>query len=174
MSRFYLIRHGEPRWELARERDLAGPLGEFVPLTEAGIEQSAAAARDPRLREAALVLSSPYARALQTAAILCRELALPIRVEYDLREREPTTQHVFYGVEETRELCREYDRFRGVHPAGPPRPWEERQSVRHRVLAVLTRYASYGCIAVVCHEKVIESLLPGEQPSYGDICRIEL
>ena len=174
MSRFYLIRHGEPDWELARARDLAGPLSDFVPLTDAGVEQSMAAARDPRLAEVELVLSSPYARALQTAAILCRELRKPLQVEYDLREREPSTQRVFYSVEQTRELCLDYDRFDGTYPAGQPKPWEERDSVRRRVMAVLDRYRSNRFVAVVCHEKVIEGLLPGVQAPYGSVRPFDL
>jgi NAD(P)-dependent dehydrogenase (short-subunit alcohol dehydrogenase family)/broad specificity phosphatase PhoE len=169
MTRFLLIRHGEPQWELARERDLAGPLSDFVPLDASGIAQSEQAGHDPRLREATLLLCSPYTRALHTAAIICRTLSLPIIVEYDLRERQPATGHVFYSVEETLELCREYERFGGEHPPGAPRPWEERTRVHDRVMAVLRRYVSHACVVVVCHEKVIESLLQGERTPCGGI-----
>jgi hypothetical protein len=46
--------------------------------------------------------------------------------------------------------------------------------VRERVVAVLERYRSFPCVAVVCHEKVIECLLPGEYAPYGGICEYVL
>lgn len=36
-----------------------------------------------------MILSSPYTRALQTAAILSRELNIDLQVEFDLREWQP-------------------------------------------------------------------------------------
>ncbi len=174
MSRFFLVRHGEPRWDLAVERDLQGPLSDFVPLTEEGVRQCEEAARDPRLAEARIVLASPYTRALQSAAIICRELALPLVVEYDLRERMPETGFQFHSVRQIVEFCREYDRHDGRHPEGEPRPWEERTQVRERVLATLRRYRGPGCVAVVTHEKVMESLLGCREIALASIHELEL
>jgi broad specificity phosphatase PhoE len=174
MGRFFLVRHGEPRWSLAVERDLQGPLSDFVPLTELGVRQCEEAAKDPRLREARLVLSSPYTRALQSASIFCRELRLPLAVEYDLRERMPETGHRFHSVQRIVEFCRDYDRHDGRHPAGEPRPWEERASVRARVLAALGRYRPWGCVVVVTHEKVMESVLGCREIPCGSIHELSL
>ena len=44
---------------------------------------------DARLKTAELIVSSPYTRALQTAAIISRETGLKICIEVDLHEWEP-------------------------------------------------------------------------------------
>ncbi len=174
MSSFLLVRHGEPRWNLAVERDLQGPLSDFVPLSDEGVRQCEEAARDPRLGEVRLVLSSPYTRALQSAAIICRQLRLPLLVEWDLRERMPETGFRFHSVRQVVEFCREYDRNDGRHPEGEPRPWEERARVRERALATLLRYRGRGCVAVVTHEKVMESLLGCREIALASIHELEL
>ena len=48
--------------------------------------QAEAAARDPRLKNAEFIVSSPYTRALQTAQIISRETGLPVAVDLDLHE----------------------------------------------------------------------------------------
>ena len=62
---FYLVRHGQPDWQWAEERRFYGPASTYIPLTAEGVEQIEAAARDPRLREASLILASPYTRTMQ-------------------------------------------------------------------------------------------------------------
>ncbi|MFD2875730.1 histidine phosphatase family protein [Paenibacillus rhizoplanae] len=69
MTQFYLIRHGEPQWVINEQYKLKGHGRDLVPLTASGVNQVFLAARDERLRDADLIVSSPYTRALQTAAI---------------------------------------------------------------------------------------------------------
>jgi len=84
MGRLVLIRHGESEGN----RDRVFTRTPENPLTDAGREQVRAAGEwvAARCRPAAIV-SSPFVRARQTAAILAERLALAVRVEEDLREQ---------------------------------------------------------------------------------------
>ena len=84
MGRLVLIRHGESEGN----RDRIFTHTPEVPLTDAGHAQVRAAAEwvAARYRPVAVV-SSPFLRARQTAAILAERLALAVRVEEELREQ---------------------------------------------------------------------------------------
>ena len=83
MGRLVLIRHGESEGN----RDRVFTRTPEVPLTETGRAQARRAAEwiGARYRPVEVV-SSPFLRARQTAAVLVEWLALPVRVEEDLRE----------------------------------------------------------------------------------------
>ena len=84
MGRLLLIRHGESEGN----RDRVFCLTPDVPLTETGRSQARAAAEWIATRYAPVrVVSSPFARARQTADILAAVLGLTVAVEPDLRER---------------------------------------------------------------------------------------
>ena len=84
MGRLLLIRHGESEGN----RDRIFCRTPDVPLTEAGRSQARAAAEWIAARYAPVrLVSSPFARARQTADILARVLGLAVQVEPDLRER---------------------------------------------------------------------------------------
>ena len=51
-----------------------------------GIKEIQNTSKDKRLCDAGIILSSPYTRALQTAAILSKELRIDMIVETDLHE----------------------------------------------------------------------------------------
>jgi ribonuclease H / adenosylcobalamin/alpha-ribazole phosphatase len=79
-----LIRHGESEGNRAR----AFTRTPDVPLTEIGREQvRATAAWVGRRHRPAHIVSSPFVRARQTAAILAEHLGLDVSIEDDLRER---------------------------------------------------------------------------------------
>jgi broad specificity phosphatase PhoE len=84
MGRLILIRHGESEGN----RDRTFTRTPDVGMTDAGRAQVRAAAEwvAARFRPARIV-SSPFARARETAAILAGRLALPVVVEEDLREQ---------------------------------------------------------------------------------------
>jgi probable phosphoglycerate mutase len=84
MGRLVLIRHGES--EGNRERTFTRTPD--VPLTEDGRAQVRAAADAiAALYRPSRIVSSPFARARETAAILAERLGVPVVVEPDLRER---------------------------------------------------------------------------------------
>jgi probable phosphoglycerate mutase len=84
MGHLVLIRHGESEGN----RDRVFTRTPENPLTDAGREQVRTAGEwvAARYRPVAIV-SSPFVRARQTAAILAERLALAVRVEEDLREQ---------------------------------------------------------------------------------------
>lgn len=89
MATFYLVRHGEADYSEMLEKGFYGFGRSFAPLSSQGISQAETAAIDERLKTAQLIVSSPYTRALQTAAIISRETGLKISVDVDLHEWEP-------------------------------------------------------------------------------------
>ncbi|SFS63467.1 histidine phosphatase family protein [Marininema halotolerans] len=158
MAQFYLIRHGEPYWELTDERHLVGVQRDLVPLSVKGEREAKQAAYDPRFAKADLILSSPYTRALQTAAIISRILDLPIQVEYDLHEWIPDQTLSYDSFEQLKTLRAEFQRHHGVHPPGETPIWEPIDSIIQRVKGVLERYRDYQHVIVVCHGTVIRSI----------------
>ena len=84
MGRLLLVRHGESEGNRAGRYTLHPE----IPLTEAGFAEAREAARWLARNYAPRTLvSSPFARARQTADILAATFGLAVRVEPDLRER---------------------------------------------------------------------------------------
>jgi probable phosphoglycerate mutase len=84
MGHLLLIRHAESEGN----RDRVFTATPEVPITDAGAAQARAAAERVRRDFAPVrIVTSPFRRARQTAAILAEVLALPVSVAEDLRER---------------------------------------------------------------------------------------
>ena len=177
---FYLVRHGQPDWQWAEERRFYGPASTYIPLTAEGVEQIEAAARDPRLREASLILASPYTRTMQSAQILSRRLDLPVTVEWDLHEwlydRDmkgdlPTPEERFGREDMTRcfFFYMEHDELTGEDNC------ETAAVIAERVLACLRRYDGQAeKIIVVCHEGVIRSVTGMKAVNLGQVVPVTL
>ncbi|MBD5488569.1 MAG: histidine phosphatase family protein, partial [Lachnospiraceae bacterium] len=73
MALFYLVRHGKASYDYMLENGFWGFGRDFAPLSEKGKQQTEITAKDIRLKNAELIVSSPYTRALQTAQIISRE-----------------------------------------------------------------------------------------------------
>jgi uncharacterized phosphatase len=178
MTLFYLVRHGEPQWKLNEERRVKGAQHDLVPLTDDGaryIEQHTAA--DARLQGAKTILTSPYTRALHTAAILSRRLDMPLTVEYDLHEWMPDLTQNYETKQELDELVRDFEAHGGMYPPGETRKWESREMITLRTRAVLERYLDEERVIVVTHGFVIRylaDLAPGHDVGHGDIVEWEL
>ncbi len=87
--KLFFIRHGETDWGALESRGVRGWARSFAPLTPKGRVQIDVIANDYRLEAAQGILSSSYARALESAARLSRALDKPLHVEYDLHEWLP-------------------------------------------------------------------------------------
>ena len=81
MTAFYFIRHGQMDFSLENTKFFQGRGTHMIPLSELGRQQIKTAAQDERLRDAQLIISSPFGRTLHSAAILSKELGLDIRVD---------------------------------------------------------------------------------------------
>lgn len=159
MTVFYFIRHGEPDWAFKDERNLLGALRDFVPLTGQGeLQAEQVIDRCPHVADCELILSSPYTRSLQTAAIINRRLGLPLKVEFDLHEWTPDNWEAT-RFEEIKALTNDYRKHNGIHPAGESKLWEPKESVRSRVGRVLRRYMDRSRVMVVCHSMVTAAML---------------
>lgn len=160
----------------------------FAPLTPKGRLQIDVIASDYRLAEAEAILTSSYARALESAARLSRALNKPLHVEYDLHEWLPQKDSLAEMDDSTlRDANQQLSYYTGFIPFAdrrartgsapaptverrvpvdqrqPPPPearsWESVDEVRERVLGVLRRYAHLDSLIVVSHAVVISSML---------------
>lgn len=165
MTMFYLIRHGDPDWAMNEQHKLKGHGRDLVPLTAGGIRRVLETAQDNRLKEAELIISSPYTRALQTAAILSKELQLEIRIEFDLREWQPDLTFQYDSIKRLQELGDDYDAHNGVYPPGETRAWESKESLKNRMEGVIGKYLDYSKVIIAGHGMAFRTLV-GE---IGDI-----
>ena len=154
MGQLVLIRHGESEGN----RDRVFTRTPEVPLTDAGREQARNAADwVARRYQPVRVVSSPFLRARQTAAILADRLRVPIVVEEDLRERSygELAGQPYAAVRE----CVDYDPaayWRWCPPGG-----ETLLEVAVRAGAALDRVAAVAGeddVVVVSHGAVMRAL----------------
>ncbi|MBO5352792.1 MAG: histidine phosphatase family protein [Lachnospiraceae bacterium] len=169
MATFYLVRHGEADYSEMLEKGFYGFGRSFAPLSEKGIGQAEAAALDERLKSAELIVSSPYTRALQTAAIISRETGLKLCVEVDLHEWEPDKTNQYTTSEEAFSLTREFNLHKGVYPEGQEMKWETLEEVRKRMRKVADKYAGYNKVIFVGHGMAFRTLTYIEQMKPAEI-----
>ncbi|MFO7637208.1 MAG: histidine phosphatase family protein, partial [Clostridia bacterium] len=143
MSTFYFIRHGQQDHDVIKDMHFTGYGLELVPLTPLGETQAGDCAGDFRLHDCEIILTSPYTRALQTAAILSRRLGKDLRVEVDLREHELDMAGRVESLEELRSIAPQHQReVHGGNEDGD-HTRETYESLKARVTAVLEKYRGY-------------------------------
>nr|WP_305120954.1 histidine phosphatase family protein [Saccharibacillus sp. JS10] len=174
MTIFYLIRHGEPDWEPYKPLRLKGNGRDLVPLTARGQDQIVQTSTHPKLKQAELIISSPYTRAMQTAAILSRRLDLDIQVEYDLREWQPDLSFEYDSEERLLELRDDFDRYKGIRPVGEKKLWESREMLVRRLKQTLDRYRMYSHVIVAGHGTLFGSLVGRSDIVHGEMIEYEL
>ncbi len=160
----YFVRHGETDWQQLTERGVRGWARSFAPLTGMGRLQMEAIAKDVRLIEAEAMLTSSYARALESAARLNQLLNKPLYVEYDLHEWLPQKNPLADLDDDTALLASQ--QLIGAVEAPPPdeRSWESLEEVRLRALNVFRRYAQFKSLIVVSHAVLIASVTGLRRP----------
>lgn len=168
MALFYLVRHGEANYDHLLEDGFWGFGRDFAPLSEKGRQQSEITAKDIRLKNAELIVSSPYTRALQTAQIISRETGLRVEVDIDLHEWIPDENNQYETSEESFAFAREFTKFMGEYPPGKKCRWESLSNMRKRMIRVADKYSDYNKVIFVGHGMVfrcltyIEKMHPGE------------
>lgn len=153
MTEFILIRHGEPRYDEVNKRGYKGMGYDMGRLSELGILQAERRSEDPTLKGAGIIVSSPYTRALQTAAIISRATQIPLIVENDIHEWMPditfdcelNVKNHFNKYLDQRGIPKENDVF------------ESYENLKKRVDIVLDKYKNYKKVIVVCHGIVIST-----------------
>lgn len=162
MTTFYLVRHGEPQWELCDEYGLIGHGRDLAPLNQKGIKQAHDISMDPRLKEGQIIISSPYTRALQTAAIISKNTNIDIVVEFDLREWQPDLTFRYDSNKRMIEYRNDFEKHNGIPPKDRRVNWETKASLEKRVKGVLNKYLSYDKVIVVAHGMVFRTINKGE------------
>ena len=158
MGKLILVRHGES----TANRDRCFTITDDVPLTDLGRRQARETALlIARRFEPALVMSSTFERARQTAEIIAAELRLSTRVVADLHERN-------FGClkgqpyEAFTELVLRDPSFDAAQDwLWRPPGGESYEDVRRRVVAVIDRMRVNHCeqdVVVVSHGAVMRSV----------------
>lgn len=112
MGKLILVRHGESEGNAIRHFTISPDVG----ITELGRRQAAGAGKRIKvLFNPELIISSPYARARETARIIAEHIGAPIEIEHDLRE-----QNLGHLAGKPYDMVREDPSFR------PDRSWEWR------------------------------------------------
>lgn len=172
MALFYLVRHGKTDYSGRNQQIYQGFGVNLSPLSAEGVREIQKISGDERLRGADLILSSPYTRAVQTAAILSRELQADLIIETDLHEWMANKHYVYEDDERAEKNYREFAENNGVYPAGQDPDWEDTAAIRKRVLPVLDKYRHHAKVIVACHGMLIQSLC-GCHPQNGEIVEFE-
>ena len=155
MQKIVFVRHSEPDYTFVEEKKFMGHGMDLAQLSENGILIAEKVSHDCRLSNADMIVSSPYTRALQTAAIISKNRQLNIRVEVGLHEWIPDLSFKYSSREEVKEanrLCKEY---KGVCPNDIGIKFENLESVFDRAKRALLCYSENKKIIVVTHEIVI-------------------
>ncbi len=170
------MRHGEPTYADTAAMGLRGQGAELGQLTAAGIAQAEAAANDPRIQDCDLIVSSPYPRALHTAAIVSRKTDCPIEVAPGIFEWIPALDWEDLSQQEIHDAWQEYKRNGGVHlPGDRFHKWETHAQLRARVLPWILPYTERNDLKkllIVSHGGVMRALL--NQPSLKKIHYCEI
>ena len=158
MALFYLVRHGEPVYDHMLEKGFWGFGRDFAPLSEKGREQVEITAKDIRLKDAEIIVSSPYTRALQTAQIISGETGIYVEVEIDLHEWIPDQDNLYETSEESFALAEEFNKYNGEYPQGKKFRWETLSHMRQRIKRVADKYSNHGKVIFVGHGMVFRCL----------------
>lgn len=172
--KIYFVRHGKTNYSQRNKKIYQGFGVNLSPLSELGIEQIKATAKDQRLQGADIILSSPYTRALQTAAILSKELKVDIAVETDLHEWMANKNYIYDNDITAEKSYMEYELCKGKYPFGIDKRWEDNEAIRKRVLPVLEKYKNYDKVIAACHGMMIKAVTGKKHPDNGEIVEFEL
>ena len=167
----YLMRHGEPTYRDTTALGLPGMGAELGQLKPDGIRQAEQAAMDSRIQDVDLIVASPYPRALQTAAIVSRQIDRPIDVAVGIFEWLPRIDYSAPSHTEIKEAWDEYKANGGVHKPNDKYPyWETQAQMRERALTAIKPYLERDDIRkllIVCHGGIMRALM--NQPSLKKI-----
>ena len=156
-----LIRHGESEFNVAFNRTGRDPGIPDPALTERGRAQVRRAAAEMRQhgRPIKRLITSPYTRALETAAILAEELGLPVEVEMIVHE------HACYHCDIGTPVSLLAERWPALDFSHMPEMWwpeaEARESLMQRCADFRVKAARLGDwehVGVVSHWGFIRGL----------------
>ena len=171
---FYIVRHGEPDYSEANSKIYNGFGSNMCTLTPKGCDQIKNTAKDSRLKNADIIITSPYGRALHTAAILSKELNVDIIVETDLHEWLANKYYIHESDDVADSNYNEFHLNNGCYPPEGKKDWETAEMMKKRAVAVLKKYKDYNNVIVTCHGMLIEAITGRHHPKHGEIIEFEL
>ena len=166
---FYLVRHGEPDYSEIDTKVYRDFGAHMCPLTEKGRDQIKETAKDSRLQKADIIITSPYGRALQTAAILSKELGVDIVVETDLHEWLANKYYIYEKSDVASKNLEEFDNNNGIYPNGIEKEWETFEIMKNRAIRVLEKYKDYDKVIVACHGRIMQAITGLHHPTHGEV-----
>jgi broad specificity phosphatase PhoE len=118
---------------------------------------------------ATYLVSSPFTRALHSAAIIGHRLALGVKVDHDLRDWLPDHTGLWRGVADVRAAQAELEAYDGEWPDGIQRPWEPLSRVRERARAAIARHTAStdGPVLANTHAIVIRAQTGERNTAHG-------
>lgn len=155
MQKIVFIRHSEPDYTFVERKNYIGHGIDLAQLTENGIQLAEIASQDGRLDNAELIVSSPYTRALQTAAIISKNRQLNIKIELDLHEWLPDLTFQYSSKEQASKANRLCIESKGICSNDSVVKFENLEDVFRRAKNALLKYSEYKKIIVVTHGIVI-------------------
>lgn len=174
MTKFYFIRHGHMDSSMAGQKFYKGFAYNMMTLSEKGIAQIREASKNEILKDAEIIIASPFGRTMHSAAILSKELNLDMKVETDLHEwLADSVTYEFLSDEDAMKAYKCLSDNNGCHPEGEECAWESASQMKERVLKVLDRYKDYKAVIVVCHGTIMQYVLDIEHPENGQIVEME-
>ncbi|MGW5195375.1 histidine phosphatase family protein [Kribbella sp. NPDC004138] len=169
VTQIYLVRHGEPDYGPIDSQAWPGITADSAPLTALGMKQAEELADLLGGIRATYLVSSPFTRALHSAAIIGHRLALGVKVDHDLRDWLPDDTGRRRGAADVRAARAEFEAYDGEWPDGIQRPWEPLSRVRERAHAALARHTAStdGPVLAITHATVIRALTGERDTAHG-------
>lgn len=170
-----LVRHGEPSYTPCTLRELKGQGRDLAALNDDGIEQILKVTVPNVIHKPAqIILSSPYTRSLQSAAVIASKTGLITKVVHDLHEWIPDLNYNYSSFKELKAIYADFYEHNGDRDGKFTKfHWEALDIFRNRVEASLLPFCStYECAIIVTHGMVIQSL-SGQTAAYGEVVEIE-
>lgn len=171
--KLYLVEHGEPDYSEVEKAGYMGHGLDLAKLTERGRKEAEKAAEDLRLKNAEIIIASPYTRALQTAAILSQKLDKPLIVETLLHEWMPDVTFQYRNADHMPEILEEMRRQGGEWNESCQYHWESISHLGERVFSSLKKYLSYSTAIVAAHGLVIQRFVKTQDVSHGSIWEVD-
>ena len=158
-----LVRHGEPDYSEADEKI---GFSNLAPLTTTGVEQAHTVSQNELFKNADIIVSSPYTRALHTAAIISKNLDLSLIVDIGFHERLPDIKNGLKTKEDLQKSFEEYDLCKGIY-TGESHYWESIEQQINRLKYSLNKYVMYEKIIIVTHGELIRRFAAVRLPFCG-------
>ena len=162
MTKFVLVRHGEPTYDEIIKLGFKGTGLSLAPLTPKGIQSVKETAEDKAFENSDILISSPYTRTMQTASIIAKRHNLDINVEPLLHEWIPDLSNNYNTEEEFLELIRiakhDWELKKQQHSHICSYKTEPIDHVQERAIDALSNYLDYNKVIVVSHGLLISTL----------------